>query len=124
MTQAPRNGLYLQGGERCARPLHGRAHFRGVEAGVRQPIYLRRRRHFSPVGTEYGDRRATWGGTGTRKGRAHYVSQARQPRRPLRCASGAELAITVFALRRRVTVRGSTRVPAPILFDSATVANT
>jgi len=50
---------HLQGGERRARPLHGRAHLRGVEAGIRQPVYLCRRRHFTPVGTEHGSRRAT-----------------------------------------------------------------
>ena len=61
--------------------------------------------HFCSVGTEHGDRRATWGGTNTRKGRTHYVSQARPPRRPLRRPSGAEFAITLFAFRRPVTVR-------------------
>jgi hypothetical protein len=80
---------YLQGGERCARPLHGRANLRSVEAGVRQPIHLCRRWHFSSAGAEHGEQRATWGGTGTRKGRAHYVSQARPPPRPLRRPSGA-----------------------------------
>jgi hypothetical protein len=34
--------------ERRAWPLHGRAHLRGVEAGVRQPVYLCRRRHLTP----------------------------------------------------------------------------
>jgi 7,8-dihydropterin-6-yl-methyl-4-(beta-D-ribofuranosyl)aminobenzene 5'-phosphate synthase len=34
-------------------PLHRRTHLRGVKAGIRQPVYLCRRRHFTPVGTEH-----------------------------------------------------------------------
>ena len=41
-------------------PLHGRAHLRGVEAGVRRPVYLCRHWHLTAVGTEHGRRRTTW----------------------------------------------------------------
>src|SRR5262249_4062968 len=45
------------------------------------------------------------GRIGIRKRRAHCLSQARPPRRPLRPPSGAEFTITAFSLRRRVTVQ-------------------
>jgi hypothetical protein len=76
------------------RPLHRRAHLRGVEAGVRRSVHLCRRRHLTTGGTEHGRRRTTWRGTGSRRGRPHHLSQARSPRRPLRPPPGAGSAIT------------------------------
>src|SRR5215211_6385000 len=71
----------------------GEGDFRGLEAGIRQPVHLCRRRDFIAVGIEHGRRRATWRAARPRRGRSDHLSQACPPRGPVRPAS-AKAAIT------------------------------
>src|SRR5829696_6782062 len=71
----------------------GEGDFRGLEAGIRQPVHLCRRRDFIAVGIEHGRRRATWRAARPRRGRSDHLSQACPPRGPVR-PPAAKSAIT------------------------------